>query len=385
MSIALPFRGQKWRIAVSWSRGRLERLDLNELGAILTMNNPTADINSVLSRMLLTFRRAQRGHCSNCDCSTCLENLKRHLDSFASNNGTLNMRIAAFPYKSPNRFRTLSDLPDKSEEVALESLVDLTSVIGRLSQRAVHFDICADGLLFVQARQAWGLTELHVRQYVNRLREQLFRASRKLPTNATISIRTLEDFLGPGNLSSLMMQLTEIYPQSFKETILATINSDLAASSMYCGIKRFYEYDFECLRATGEISAVSRKSIHKMAAEAAKEVFYLSAIYRLLVDSKLPKGIRWSIHPLDIHQSNTDIKLGLSLGETRDIYFAKQAIEYGDDVACAPWQSVWVEDSISLRGCRMKRVTAERLGAKLVENNSQSSYFVINNEQKCCT
>jgi len=126
---------------------------------------------------------------------------------------------------------------------------------------------------------------------------------------------------------------------------------------LFNGLHRFLYEDSKVFHVS-----LSNNQIRKRAKKSTYEVMLRSNAWSQLIQDKFSTSIRLSIHP----QACGCEKIGIKLLKSHDAW-------------ATPWHNVLVY--MDKEPVLMKRESAERLGAKLVYENNQPSYFYKKGEQ----
>jgi pyoverdine/dityrosine biosynthesis protein Dit1 len=272
-----------------------------------------------------------------------------HLDKingFIERHEPIHMILPAFPAKSPNRRKTLSEYPDKGEELALARLHALCQQIGRLYAPGARVTICSDGRVFAELVK---IPDEHVTAYKKDLTSRI--ASQ---FGATIDFFDLDDvFEGLADFNTLREELMIRYGEPVS-SLKERCKTDFAALEMYRGIVRFLFEDFSGLE---EFAGQSKNAIQTSARSAAYRVIQRSNAWTRLLKERFPDAVRLSIHP----QPRVSEKIGIFLVEA-------------DDAWRTPWHSAIIKDGDTVR--LIPRHLAEASNAFLVFENGKPSHFM---------
>lgn len=257
----------------------------------------------------------------------------------------LRMILPAFPFKSPNRGKTLGPLPDFAEKHALEQLHGLCQRLGAIHPPGAKLVICSDGRVFADLLQT---SDEDVSAYGKTLREFAHR----------IHPDTFEFF----NLDDVFTDLDDY--DVFREELLICYGEELRslrkrcqeekhARAMYQGITRFI---FEDYLGIDPFRNQSRTSVQKVARVIAYRVIQRSNAWSRLLQEHFTDALRLSIHP----QYRVSEKIGVFLGEA-------------DSAWTTPWHSVAVKENgkVMLR----KRAEVEQANGMLVFVEGRPSHY----------
>jgi pyoverdine/dityrosine biosynthesis protein Dit1 len=326
-----------------------------------------------IAGVLLRHRKPLLRGCSLKDCETCENILAVRFKPFVEENSSIPMVISAFPYKIPNETKTVSNLPDASEYHALASMAKLCREISMIYPPGAHIVIGSDGLPFHHLDASYSeLSVSQVRSYVAALKEMVSR----LGAADLIKVVSMDDYF-VGDPEHMRQELEKKYAPKSRDQVYEEFKN----SPMYAGIKKAFSEDLlDAASIQKKLAActLSKKAVKKQAGELAVETVFYSIAWRNFLSAQFPNAIRLSIHPECLHITPFGAeKFGIGFGETPSVWFAQKVLELNETTDISPWQSVWVEDSVSKDGCRMKRWVAEAIGARLQIVNGQPSHFVI--------
>lgn len=224
--------------------------------------------------------------------------------------------LPAFPGKSPNRNKTLSNMPDYAEFHALDNLHGLCEEIRLKYSPGARINICSDGYVFSDIVR---ISDDDVKAYTSEIEDY---CAIRYPTSfAMYDLRDVYRELGC--LSSMREELLLQYGTSFM-TLKRLVLEDKAYESMYKGITRFLCEDYSGLPV---FSNASRTLVQKTARSSAYRVMQRSEAWSALLEVKFPDAIRLSIHP----QIRGSRKIGVKLVPSSDLWRT-------------PWHSVAVEE-----------------------------------------
>jgi len=290
--------------------------------------------------LLLPLRREEQPHDHRPE--QCFARQLEQISSFVADGEPLVFTIPSFPCKSPNPAKVLGHLPDYGELLALRSLQRLCTDIARVYPAGARMLICSDGHVFADLIR---VSDEHVTQYTDALRamietEQLDR----------IGVYNLDDVYGDIGYDHKRALLTAEFGQSL-ESLRAEVKSDEQALRAYRGITRFMVED-----ATGGLFAGTKSALLRDSRQRAYGVIQRSRAWSNLIDRRIDRSVRLSIHP----QACGTAKFGLRLLDISDSWMT-------------PWHSVAVQtgDVVVL----MKRHAAEQIGHLVIVDGRPSHYL----------
>lgn len=263
---------------------------------------------------------------------------------------SLTFVLPAFPAKSPNREKTLGDLPDLGELLALKRLNELCQDIGRVYSAGAKVIICSDGRVF----------------------SDLVLVSDDTISNYTIAIEALIalenlEFLSVFHLDhalvstgagvrpeSLREELLTQFAES-KEAIVERTRTQPAAKQLFNGMHRFIFEDRLVFHGTSK----SREKIKQESKDVAYELIRRSNAWSALLEQQFPKAVRLSIHPQAWDSEKIPVRLLPSEDRWR-----------------TPWHSVALVQGNDVR--LVPRKVAQESGARLYYYQGRYPYFGFN-------
>lgn len=266
-------------------------------------------------------------------CETCELKIENYIRPFMVNNKPVDFVLPAFPAKSANRTKTLSELPDLGETLALEKLSRLIREIDAVHEPGARLTICADGHVF---NDIVGVSDEAVLRYQQSLR----RCCQALGLGK-ISFFELGHAYVDDNYVSIRQQLVEDFGKSIasiRQSIMANEDERL----LFCGLHRFLYEDLSVLLAHR-----SKNQIKEEAKQRTYQTIQRSHAWSDLIAKQFPQAIRLSIHPHHCSSLKLSVKLIDSAGQW-----------------ATPWHNVPLE--INGQYQLVKRQKALDLGARLV-------------------
>lgn len=312
---------------------------------MLSSTSPGRLATRVLELVLIHQRKA--GNDGPCGLGPCPRCLSAHLPPVIraiAENRPIQFVLPAFPAKSPNRNKVLGHLPDLAEELAITFLDQLCADLAEVHPPGVRLTICSDGRVF---GDLIGVPDEAITAYQDEM-AALVRGT----SSGALDLYTLDDYAPGSDPVSLRELLDREYTEPLAE-IRARVRADPDLRTMYLGLVRFLVEDRHGPGYTGTRSALQRESRRR-----AYGVLARSRAWGELVGARFPEAVRLSIHP----QPCGAAKLGLLLGRTPDAWLT-------------PWHAVAVRERTGFT--LMKRIEAERLGARLVHRAGRPSHYVL--------
>ncbi len=283
-------------------------------------------------------------NCVGMGCEKCLEKHLAKVDYFVSLNQPIHFILPAFPAKSPNQMKVLGELPDLGEETALITLENMCREIADAYPAGAKVTICSDGRIFADLV---GVTDEKVTRYADALKKMIDELQLK-----NIDFVNLEDLLRDKSFAEAREFVIKNYAESLEELQGKVKNND-EFRQLFNGIHRFISEDRMFLEAEKSKTKVKEES--KLIA--LKVIQHSNAWTRFLA-YYFPESVRLSIHPYSSHAD----KIGVRLTKATDDWLT-------------PWHGAMVltEDGYLL----MKKMDAEKQGAKLVLKNGQPYYYKL--------
>ncbi|EDN04080.1 predicted protein [Histoplasma mississippiense (nom. inval.)] len=208
------------------------------------------------------------------------------------------MVLPAFPFKSPNKkFKVLSHLPDKGEEVALAHLNGLCKLIESEYTRGARIDIVSDGLMYngISDKEVWAYGQ----------------AVRKLAVDtgcSNINFVRLVHLLGEVEMGEPLSEKqylkdaswfrTQLYERNIPDNfdVSKLISNDPDTTLTYRGYIKFLEKDLDNDASPGD-SSVSKRQIKKSHEATARNMIARGRAFAIAIAKRFDKSIRLSIHP----------------------------------------------------------------------------------------
>jgi L-tyrosine isonitrile synthase len=274
----------------------------------------------------------------------------RQIHHFVERGLPLSLVILGFPAKSPNREKTLGDLPDRGEVEALRYLDHLCTEISDVYSPGAKIEICSDGRVFADLVRVEDET-------VSRYQEAIRGIVSEFGFQ-NLSTFHLEEIYSGGNFDEIRSRMLSQFGEelgSLREKTLSTHEGRM----LFNGIHRFVFEDLCILE-----KSLSRTAVRKKARDLAYQVIQRSQAFSQLVAQKFPLAVRLSIHP----QLPFSEKIGLSMIPSRDRW-------------ATPWHNVLLD---SPRGLHLvTRREAEDQGAKIHFLDEKYPFFSLGEEFRC--
>jgi len=253
--------------------------------------------------------------------------------------------LPAFPFKSQNREKTIGDLPDFGEVLALKRLNDLCSTIAEVYDYGAKVTICSDGRIF---NDILNVPDENVSAYARHIK--IIIKDNALTNLSTYSLDDVPDAKGGFEqkrdwiIGKHAPTLESIYAE-FKQPG----PSGFDAMNLFNGIKHFCYDDQRVLRP-----GLSNKKIKKLCSALSLHVIQRSRAWSELLNITFINPVRLSIHP----QSLSSTKLGIILVPSIDRWRT-------------PWHSVPLYDGEGYS--LVRRQEAEQQQSKLIV--MENGYF----------
>ncbi|MEV6978440.1 isocyanide synthase family protein [Kitasatospora sp. NPDC093806] len=297
-------------------------------------------------RLLFSSRRVVGGTsdpCTTNPCEECFALQRPKVEHFMKEGVPIHFVIPAFPAKSPNRQKTLGDLPDLGERLALEFLQSFCDYVCHFYEPGAKITICSDGHVF---SDLVGVADEDVTAYRTELEALL-----KAIGSDSITTYGLEDAFQSTDYAEQRDKLTNQYALSVEEIRQRALD-DPAARGIFDGMHRFM-FEDQWAQSEGR----SRNSVRESSKGLAYQVIQRSDAWSVLVEDFFPDALRLSIHPQVPHSK----KIGVHMIRTRDNWLT-------------PWHGVALDEGDGIR--LVKREEAERLGATVVMRGGRPSHFI---------
>jgi L-tyrosine isonitrile synthase len=290
--------------------------------------------------LLVGLRREEVPH--DHDIEYCFAPQLTQIGAFVHLGAPLLLTLPSFPCKSPNPAKVLGHLPDYGELLALRSLQQLGEQIAGIYSPGAKIIICSDGHVFADVVR---VSDDHVSEYISALREMINGEGLD-----RLTIYSLDDAYGDLGWDEKRRRLVAEHSQPL-EALRAEVKSDDRTLALYRGITRFMVEDAAVSEFTGTKSALLRDSRQR-----AYRVIQRSRAWGSLIDQRIERSVRLSIHP----QACGTAKFGIRLLAISDSWMT-------------PWHSVAVK--YGRRVVLMKRQAADQVGRLVVVDGRPSHYI----------
>lgn len=266
--------------------------------------------------------------------------LVEKVSAFMARSEPVEFVLSAFPMKSPNHgTKTLGDLPDGAEEVALRNFGQFAQMAAEVYEPGVIIRVIMDGYVF---RDIIGVSEDVVQAYHDRCVE--------MAEGSPIIMSTLLDFYRDDlSVPTALQMMLDRFGDS-EDQIKERIRNEEDVRMLYLGLTRFMTTDIVWP------PGLSRTQIQKRAKRVAQQMLMRSEAYSRFITSHHPKAIRISCHP----STNSGAK------------YSWQFIP-GNQGWNTPWHNVLCV--VNGRYTLMNRADAEKQDLELVYKDGQPYYF----------
>ncbi|VEG92038.1 isocyanide synthase family protein [Legionella spiritensis] len=292
-----------------------------------------------LLAILIQHRRVSeqvKSQCQGTQCQGCTQSPRQHIEYAVTRQLPLTMILPAFPAKSANRDKTLSEKPDLGEIMGLQNLNVLCETLQDIHQPGVCLIICSDGRVF---NDLVSVSDQDVDIYQQGIKDII--KEHRLRHLSTFSLDDIYPYRDYNSMRDLLMRQ---FGESLQE-LTDRIQTDDQARHQFNGIHRFIMEDQLAL-----YPALSRNQVRKQAKPVAYEVIRRSNAWSRLLADYFPHGLRLSIHP----QLCGSEKLGINFLPATNHW-------------ATPWHNVLLKNE---QGWQLiKRRDAEQLGAILRDNH----------------
>lgn len=255
---------------------------------------------------------------------------------------TLELALPAFPAKSPNREKTIGNLPDFAELLGLQRLQEVCREIAAIYAPGATVTICSDGHVFADLVLVSDEKASAYRANIRAMIEE-----RGLTNLRTFS---MEDVFAGENFSAMRQRLVDKHGRRVEEIHEKTRHCP-ATQALFNGIHRFIFEDRLALEKNK-----TRNRVREESKQVAYQVIQRSNSWSNLVEKTFPDAVRLSIHP----QCATSAKIGFQLVDCHDRW-------------STPWHGVAYHDHTGFR--LMKRKEAEALDAVVIYAYDKYPYF----------
>jgi len=273
--------------------------------------------------------------------------------------------LPAFPFKSLNtEYKVLGKLPDKGEELAMQTLMGLCLAIERVYPPGAQVNIVSDGTIFSDIDS---IPEENVVEYKEQLKKIVPNMENYIKFN---DLGTFFDYC-----DELMVKREELLRFSGRSMkyIENKVKTNEDTMRMYTAFRRLAEHEhfpYSAIKESAERSPLKPKNvtgtfIKKLVKEKAKISMVRNEAYSRLIEEILPLYVRFTIHLYDNSGPKFSIRL-LNLAQPDD------EIGVADNHIPTPWHNVIVETKEG------KYISMRRYEAKKLMDESHLVYYQPN-------
>lgn len=270
----------------------------------------------------------------------------RKIKHYIQNKQRIVMLLPAFPGKSPNRHKTLSNQPDLAEYLALDELGALCKEITKVYSHGVEIKICSDGYVFSDLVR---IPDAEVNDYTNSIYEY---TKQHFPEDWFSVYDLADSYEEIAELDSAREELLIEYGESIY-SLKDKIKNNAGDLAMYRGITRFLFEDFTGLDS---FQNTSKTQIQKLARQTAYRVIQRSNAWSDLIAKQFPDAVRLSIHP----QMRESAKIGIKMIPNQDAWRT-------------PWHSVAVKKGSEY--FLVSRAHIDESESRLIFSNGRPFYY----------
>jgi len=279
---------------------------------------------------------------SNKSCQQCQLRLKKAIEKPFLLNQPIHFVLPAFPAKSANRNKTISQDPDMGETLALHRLNQLIERINTEYQYGAKITICSDGHVF---NDLVYVNDDSVDSYQEKLKTLCQKHH-----FSHIDFYDLKEHYASISLSDRRTQLIKEFSDPI-EKIHEDIKTNKDELQLFNGLHRFLFEDSKYFHQDE-----SNTKVKKLSKKTTYQVIQRSHAWSNLIKKTFPDMIRLSIHP---HQCSSD-KMTVKLFEQPNNW-------------ATPWHNVVLKTKQTIR--LMKRAQAIQLGGKLQHDPIYGAYY----------
>ncbi|WP_131795656.1 isocyanide synthase family protein [Fluoribacter gormanii] len=297
--------------------------------------NTVQKTTTALLDVLLNQRRISElaeTKCTGILCSECIRHPQEKIQQAVREQRPLTLILPAFPAKSANRQKTLSEKPDRGEIIGLSNLNQICHTMQEIYPVGIKLIICSDGRVF---NDLVLVSDLHVDVYQKGIQQII--EDYQLTHLSTFSL----DELYPCHNYQIMRELLMIEFGQTLDELKQHIATDPSTRYQFNGIHRFITEDQFALKPQQ-----TKSKTRQEAKRIAYEVMRRSNAWSRLLANYFPQSVRLSIHP----QPCGSEKIG--------IHFLPTSNRWG-----TPWHNVLLKNADGWQ--LIKRREAEQLGARL--------------------
>ena len=285
----------------------------------------------------------ENNSCQN-KCCQCQNRLKQIVQTFIKNRHKMVFVLPAFPAKSANRDKTISELPDLGETLALKRLDSLLVHINQLYQPGAELMICSDGHVFND------LVEVPNESVV--AYQQALKQHCKALNCQSIRFFDLMDYYNAMPLETMRNQLVEQFGESIS-SIRQAVKTIEDEALMFNGLHRFLFEDLQYF-----YPGLSKNKIKKLAKIRAYQTIQRSHAWSALLSKHFSDAIRLSIHP---HHCDKE-KISVQLVGSHDQW-------------ATPWHNVVVKTQSGYQ--LIKRHQAIQMGATIQGIDTLEAHYAL--------
>ena len=328
----------------------VEQIPLQRSEQRFAKYNPLEPKEGIARRILNEIfkrRRLAAGDetCLKLPCEQCFAIQLPKVRYFVHAERPLQFILPAFPAKSPSRSKTLGPLPDRAEEIGLESLVYLCQEIQEIYRPGASIVICSDGHVF---GDCVGITDTEVSDYSSHLNELI-----KSHGWTTVSLFDMGHIYDTSSFDDMRQNLLVRYAMP-PEELERKAASFPHQRRMVDGIHRFLFEELVDLHPE-----FTRSHCRNLTRPLAYETVRRSDAWSKLLADIFPYSLRLSIHPQSAHSQ----KIGMLLGDC-------------DDIWLTPWHAAAVKIGEQWKLMKVKQAVAA--GATRVYRDGRPSHLELN-------
>lgn len=297
------------------------------------------DTTSALLKILFHHRRLtelSEKKCRGILCTKCIRHPQHQIQQAVKEQRILTLILPAFPAKSANRQKTISENPDRGEIIGLTNLNELCQTLQKIYPVGVKLIICSDGRVF---NDLVLVSDAHVDVYQKGIHQII--QDYQLSHLSTFSL----DNVYPNHNFLMMRELLMSEFGQPLDSLKKSLSLDPNARYQFNGIHRFIMEDQFALKP-----GQTKNQIRQEAKQTAYEVIRRSNAWSQLLRCYFPQSVRLSIHP----QACGSEKIG--------IHFLPVSNRWS-----TPWHNVLLKNGP--RWHLVKRQEAEQMGARFNEDH----------------
>lgn len=246
----------------------------------------------MIAELIIEHCQSHKGHHR---CETCIKKILPFVQNAIENNQGLHFVLPAFPAKSANKDKTLGDVVDYGEFVALTRLSRMLSAIKKHYQLGAKLTICSDGRVF---NDIVGVSDKAVDDY-----KQSFISLIDHPRFENINAFSLEEIY-PNIEYKAMRELLVLQFAVSLTRIKQDIREEKNERALFNGLHRFLFEDMKYL-----FPNLSANKVRKMAHERTYLTIQRSHAWSALIKARFQSSIRLSIHPQQCESEKLGFKI----------------------------------------------------------------------------